>query len=122
MSVDTLNGTGDVTAIIPPNRVSLGAPALREFDLFGRVFSSRPLTRSLEVQRDQLGIELGSETSNDSVVEKLGAFLDVFLTVPAGKRKRPSELLVEHWQADKVTVDQLGALIEAVLELDDRPT
>lgn len=90
-----------------------------EVDLFGRLYNTVPVTRS--VQRAAVELEksrgevLNEEDADaDKVVEYLSLVLDLRLKPAAGGRKPASQVIQEAWQEDKLEV---SAIVDLVTEL-----
>lgn len=91
-------------------------------DLFGKEFVTVPATKTVRQQAAGLDAELEQFGDDDEkAIDTIGRILDLRLK-PAGQgRKKPSELLREHWDNDEITIPQIWSFLEALGEAD-RPT
>lgn len=97
-----------------------------EVDLWGTAFSAVPITRSrqkrlLELQKELDAIEDGAHDANDQAVSVLAEMLDQQLAPIGENDALASGVIVEKWQADELTVDQLVGFQERLVEAV-RPT
>jgi hypothetical protein len=94
-----------------------------DIDLWGKAFESVPPVRSVykriqELEQQLLAI---SDDDPDAQVRLTAEIIDLRLK-PAGQgRKKASELIVEKWQADEITLGQLLDFVSAIGDAD-RPT
>lgn len=106
-----------------PTRIKLGAAERQEVELGDAVFTVRLLTRELDVARKDYEEKVVTAQSNDEAVELSGALLDVLLEAEPGKRRKPSAILGELWQGNRVTTGEVATLMEQVCEATEaRPT
>lgn len=95
-----------------------------EVDLWGRIFESVPVTRSVQMRATELergeGEALESEEP-DEIVAYLGKILDLRLKPAKGARKAASEVIAEKWQADELSIPTLLAFVQRLGEADDPP-
>lgn len=92
-----------------------------EFDLWGSVFTLRPLTRSVEAKVKETLERADAALDSDQAVEMLGEMLDHLLAPEAGKRKKASAFVVAKWQADELAIDQIETFVDKVREAAGAP-
>jgi hypothetical protein len=92
-----------------------------EVDLWGTVFEAKPLSRSLSGDWDEAMQRVWEAENDDDSVRLLGAALDIRLKPTGGGKKKPSAVLAEKWKADKLTVPQVNAFIQALNKADASP-
>jgi hypothetical protein len=94
-----------------------------DVDLWGKSFESIPPVRSVYKRIQQLEQQLLeiADDQPDEQVRLTAEILDLRLK-PAGQgRKKASELIVEKWEADEITLGQLLDFVGAIGDAD-RPT
>jgi hypothetical protein len=97
--------------------------ASADVDLWGKAFETVPATRSVERKIQELEAKLRELTDDqtDEMVALTAEMLDARLK-PAGQgRKKASEIIIEKWNGDELTVSQLLDFVGVVSEAD-RPT
>lgn len=106
---------------------SLGeAVASAEVDLFGSIFTVRPMTASIEssfeiAENDYLtAIGDPDGASGKDVIAAVGAVLDIMLKPAEGGKRKPSKILTEKWVADAVALEDVLGLVGAITS--PRPT
>lgn len=97
-----------------------------EVDLWGTVFELMPITKSRQLQLEDLdrrfdAIDETDEDSADQGVRILAEVLDVHLRPSPGRRKLASALVLERWEADQLRAAQLFDFTLKLAELH-RPT
>jgi hypothetical protein len=107
-------------------RVSIAASEIDsiEVDLWGTIFHTVPVTRTrqrtlLDLQKKYQELE---EDATDEGVALMAQMLDHWLAPEPGKRKKPSDIILQKWEADELTFVQLTALLENLTEAVGRPT
>ncbi len=109
------------------------SPSSVEVELPGdHVFDTVPFTRSREIAVEDLQAQANSidrsdypssEDAMDAMVALLCEIADHLMVPQAGKRKRPSAVLLDLWKADELTIEQLKALLDDVSSVvSQRPT
>lgn len=85
----------------------------------GHVFTLRTLTRSVRTARETYSRDVVACETTAQVIVLIGALLDALLESAPGKRKKPSVILTEKYDADAWTEDQINGLLDAILEAQD---
>jgi hypothetical protein len=91
-----------------------------EVDLWGHEFHTLPLTRSRNLEYQATQQRLAAAENDDDVVEAIAAAFDVRLKISDGKRTQPSKLILDKWNGDELTLDQLFGFLHTLG--DARPT
>lgn len=90
-----------------------------DVDLWGTPFVTVAATKTVRQQANGLDVELEQVGEDDEkAIDLFGRILDLRLKPKANGRKKPSQLLREKWDADQVTIDQIGAFLEALGDAD----
>ena len=94
-----------------------------EVDLWGAVFHTQRVTRSLEkeIARLEKAAEAVDPGDIDAEVRLLVEMLDVLLVPEDGKRKKASAHIIEKWEADEITRAELLGFIDRLVQAG-RPT
>ena len=111
------------------SRIAIAAAESLEFevDLWGTVFKTVPVTRTrareiTRLQRELNALEEDADNADDEAVRLMAELLDHMLAPEPGKRKKPSQLIVEKWNADDLAFKQLVDFYEQIGEAAKRPT
>lgn len=92
-----------------------------DVDLWGKKFVTVLETRSVQQKAQALHDKLANTSDDDEAFKLLAELVDVRLK-PAGQgRKKPSELIIEKWEADELSLPQLEAFIDGLVAAA-RPT
>ena len=110
-------------------RVSIAASEIDsiEVDLWGTLFHTVPVTRTRQrairdLRRDLIAIEDDANDAEDRAVRLMAEMLDHMLAAEPGKRKKPSAVVWEKWEADEMAFKQLETLFEDIAEAAAPPT
>src|SRR4051794_38531150 len=92
-----------------------------EVDLWGTMFNAVPITRSrqrelTELQREFQAIDDTVDGADDLAIEVLARMIDVHVQPAGQRRKKPSEYIIEKWQGDDLTVEQLVMFQHRLME------
>lgn len=91
-------------------RLTLGgqpAAGRVEVELWERLFLARPMTRALTLELADLERQVHAAKTSDEAVERLAALIGAVLEPTGGQRKTADVLIVEKWQANELSVQQL---------------
>lgn len=89
-----------------------------DIEIFDHKFFVRRVTRSVQKKleaTDQKLRQLGEDADGDTVVSIIAEGLDVLLQ-PNGQKTAAKTVLLKHWRADELALDQITDLYEAVQE------
>jgi hypothetical protein len=87
-------------------------------ELFEHKFTIKRVTRSVQKQLEATDKKLrglGDDADGDTLVQTIAEGLDVLLA-PNGQKTAAKTVLLKHWRADELTLDQIGQLYEGVQE------
>src|SRR5947209_7204406 len=87
-----------------------------EVDLWGELHKTRLITRTIERKIDKAREEVGKAETTDAAVKAYAKIIALYL----GDEKI-AQTLDAKWKADELTINQLVAFVDAVVEAD-RPT
>lgn len=106
-----LNGLGEEPTIV---------------ELFGKQYRLRPVTRSVQKGLEEMEGKLRNlddDASGDDVVAVLAAGIEVLLAIEGAHRTHAEKLILDKWNADQLSVEQLRSYFEALEEsAANRPT
>lgn len=112
-----------------PRTISLnGQPSEEEtiVELFDKSYRLRPITRSVQKNLEQVQSKLNSldeEGDADTVVDLLSDGLDALLAIEGQHRTSAKKMIVERWNADKLSLEQITGYFERLQEAAvQRPT
>ena len=107
-------------------RVSIAAAEADEVevDLWGTLFHTVPVTRTRQRAIRDLDEQFKAlqtadpapEDAEDQAVKLMSQMLDHWLAPEPGKRKKPSDLICQKWEADELAFGQLNRLLEDLSE------
>jgi hypothetical protein len=106
-------------------RPSLGAPRTEgrpEVELYERVYTLVPVTRSVQKKLQDAEQAINRAQDGDSAVAAVAAGCDVMMQPVNGQRTPASKLIKEHWEAEKLALDELMQFFEDVQAAAARPT
>lgn len=87
------------------------------------VFVTVDITRTGQLQLDQLEAKLYTGIDSDEQVKVIGDILNIVLKPQqSGKRKKPSTILMDAWKAETITVGQLFALLSDIRDGASNPS
>jgi hypothetical protein len=92
-----------------------------EVDLWGRVFHTKPVTRTVKKRIVELQTKLLATTDADEEARIYADMVEA-ITVPAnGSRKLAGAVIMERWDADKLSDEELADFAERLQEELTRP-
>lgn len=96
-------------------------------DVYGKQFTLRRITRSVEKALSQADRNMRSndeDADGDAVVGILADVMDALLAPANGHRTTAKKLVMDQWNADKLSLDQVKKFADALQEqaVADRPT
>lgn len=100
-------------------KITLGkAPETLDVDIeiADRVFSLRPITRSVEALLNVAETNAQQATSGDDLVAAFAETLDALLIPQDGQRKKAGAFISEQWQADTFGLPQIETFMRQVQE------
>lgn len=100
--------------ITVPERVTI------EVELFGEVYNVVPVTKSIQAKAEAHDNALKADTADD-LVKHYGKGLDLRLSTTRPEQPKPSKVVLDAWKADKVTIHEVVAVLDSIVE-SDRPT
>lgn len=94
-------------------RPTLGpaTPLNVEVDLFGRLFTLKTVTRSVQRSMDEMLERLNAAGEADDVVNAVGDLFDLLLAPTNGQRTTPKKIVADKWQGDELTLASLLAFL-----------
>lgn len=91
-----------------------------EINLYGEAYTVRPITRTVTENSAPLAEAIRDAETGEDLVKAAGKYLDYMLEC-AKQQRKPSAILIEKWEADKLRVNLLMPLVAAVTN-PPRPT
>jgi hypothetical protein len=107
---------------------SITQPAHTEVKLGDKTYVLKPITRTVQreletAERDLTALAADDDAGGDKVVETLAQKFDVLLAPSNGGRTPASKIVLARWEADELTLQQIGAFFDALQEqAAERPT
>jgi len=77
----------------------------------GALFETVDLTRSAQLEGEEVLRKLEGVESSDAQVEVLAGVLDIRLKAVGTKKVKPSALILKRWKSDELTIGQLFGLL-----------
>ncbi len=98
-------------------------------ELFGKTYSIRQVTKTVQKRLEDIQDRLNQAAQNDdadgdAVVAILADGIDALLAIEGQHRTPAKKVLMDRWEADKLSLTQLQQIFEGLQEeeLEARPT
>lgn len=92
-----------------------------EVDLWGRVFHTRPITRSVKKRVTEIQGQLIEATDADIEAGLYADMIEAFTVPTNGQKKTAGQLIRERWEQDKLSDEELADFADRLREEMTRP-
>ena len=89
-----------------------------EVELWGHEFETIEVTKSLRKKLAPFQEKIDLAVDDEDVIQAVGFVLDGRLKATDGKRKKPSTLLNEQWDKDKISVARAMGILSSIGRAD----
>lgn len=106
-------------------RLALGTTSTEEVvevDVFGALFTLKPVTRSVQKVLEKVEEELQGATTGDQMADAFAEGLGALLAPANGNRAGAKKLISDKWKADELSLDQITRFFTDLQEASAPPT
>jgi hypothetical protein len=98
-------------------------------ELFGKAYRLKPITKTVQKNLEKVTADLNSafadeDADGDRIVKVLAEGIDALLGIEGAHRTPAKKVILDRWDADKLSVTQLNQIFEGLQEQEAtaRPT